>query len=545
MAGAELERGRDAYARRLWSQAYELLLAADGSAPLRAVDLELLATAAYLLGRDDETALYLERAHHAHLEAGSALRAVRCAFWAGMTLLLRGELGPGSGWLGRAQRLLEREPEETVEHGYLLLPLAYERQAAGDLAGAVETAERAAELGERFGDSDLFALAAHMRGHVLVMDGRIREGVALLDESMVAATSAVESPIVTGIVYCGVILACADAYDVRRAQEWTEVLSRWCDEQPDLVAFSGRCLVHRAEIKQLRGDWSDALEEARRAADRLGQGFNRPATAQAFYRQGELHRLRGELDAAETAYLAASRYGFEPQPGLALLQLSQARNDAAGASIRRTLAESQERSRRAALLPAQVEIALASDDLEVAREACEELEAIAGDYGSVLLAATAAHARGGVLVGEGLDPAGALASLRRASKAWDELAAPYEAARTRVLAGLACRALGDAEGAERELAAAYETFLRLGAAPDATRAESLLADSREANVHGLTVRELEVLRLVARGLSNREIAARLVISEHTVARHLQNLFAKLDVSSRTAASAFAYEHDLL
>ena len=544
MAGGELERGREAYGRRAWRQAYDLLLAADGETTLDADDLELLAVAAYLLGRDDETARYFERAHHAHLDAGRAVRAVRSAFWLGMTLVTRGELGPGSGWLGRAQRLLEREPAETVEHGYLLLPLLYEQQAAGDLTEAAATAERAAAIGERFGDADLFALAAHVHGHVLVMRGRIREGVALLDESMVAATSAVESPIVTGIVYCGVILACVDTYDVRRAQEWTEVLSRWCDEQPELIAFSGRCLVHRAEIKQLRGEWRAALAEARRAAERLVQGFNRPATAQAFYRQGELHRLRGELDAAEKAYLAAGRYGFEPQPGLALLQLSQGRKDAAAASIRRALAESDERSRRAALLPAQVEIMVAVNDLDAAREACRELEAVADDYGSALLAATGAHAWGAVLLRTG-DPAGALASLRRASKDWDDLDAPYEAARTRVLVGLACRELADADGAARELEAARETFLVLGAAPDAARAVSLLTGSEAAQTHGLTPRELEVLRLVARGLSNREIAASLVISEHTVARHLQNVFAKLDVSSRTAASAFAHEHDLV
>lgn len=544
MASADLERGREAYARRAWRDAYESFRRADEQTPLRADDLELLAVTAYLLARDDECGEALERAHRAFLDEGSRLRAVRCAFWLGMTLLFRGEMGPGSGWLAQAHRLLEREPGETVEHGYLLLPVAFQQQATGDWEAAAETARRAAELGERFDDADLFALAAHAEGQMRVLHGAIVEGAALLDEAMVAATSRVESPIVTGVVYCGVILACVETYDVRRAREWTDVLARWCDDQPDLVAFTGRCLIHRSEIKQLRGDWSDALEEARRAGERLAQGFNRPATAQAFYRQGELHRLRGELDAAEKAYAAASRYGFEPQPGLSLLRLGQRRPEDAGASIGRALGEATARPRRAALLPAFIEIAVELGSLDDARDACDELEAIAEAYGSSLLEAIAAHARGAVLLRAG-DAAGALPFLRRASEGWQELGAPYETARTRSLVALACRALGDEDGAALELEAAREGFRELGARPDLARLETLVEETDDRPTHGLTTRELEVLRLVAVGKSNREIAAELVISEHTVARHLQNLFAKLDVSSRTAASAFAYEHDLV
>jgi len=544
VAAADLERGRDAYAKRAWREAYEALARANRATPLGSADVEHLATAAYLVARDDDAVAFLEQAHHRQLEDGNGLRAVRCAFWLGMILLLRGDVGPGSGWLGRAQRLLAGEPAETAEHGYLLLPLAFQQEAAGDWEAAAASAGTAADIAVRFDDSDLFALAAHVQGRVLAVNGRMAEGVPLLDEAMVAATSGAESPIVIGVVYCGVILTCVETYEVRRAQEWTDVLSRWCREQPELVAFTGRCLIHRAEIMQLRGAWPAALEEAQRASERLAEGFNRPATAQAFYRQGELHRLRGDFDAAEKAYEAASRYGFEPQPGLALLRLGQGRLDVATASIGRALAEATHASRRAALLPAAIEIALDGDRLDDARVCCRELEQIAEAYGSALLGASVAYAWGALRLREG-DAAAALTSLRRAWQGLEALSAPYEAARARTLLALACRALEDAEGASLELDAARDAFRALGARPDLARLEALAKGSDDRPTYGLTARELEVLRLVAAGKSNREIAAELVISEHTVARHLQNLFAKLDVSSRTAASAFAYEHDLV
>lgn len=538
----EIEQGPEAYERRSWKEAYESFHRADRAGMPAASDLELWAVSAYMLGRDDEAWALLERAHHRHLEAGETLRAVRCAFFIGLNLALRGETGPGGGWLGRAQRLLDREERECAEHGYMLLPVAFQQEAVGDWEASMETASRAAAIGERFGDDDLFALAALHEGRLLVMHGRVADGLRLLDEAMVAATSQVGLPIVTGIVYCGVVLACVETYDVRRAQEWTAVLTRWCEQQQDLVAFTGRCLIHRAEIMQLRGDWGDALEEAQRAAERLVAGFNRPATAQAFYRQGELHRLRGDLDAADEAFRAAVRHGLEPQPGLALLRLQQGRVDAAAAAIGRVLGETVDRPGRAALLAAAVEIALRRDERVDARAACVELQEIADEYGSEFLAAAAAYAWGAVLLAEG-EVADALAALRRAARGWQELEAPYESGRTRALIALACRALGDDDSATQELEAARDTFAELGAAPDVARVDALLAGGVSA-VLGLTSRELEVLRLVAKGSSNREIAGALVISEHTVARHVQNIFAKLGVSSRTAAGAFAHEHDL-
>jgi DNA-binding CsgD family transcriptional regulator len=540
----ELERGREAYARRSWMDAYKSLSRADQAAPLGAEDLELLATSASMLGRDDDSVGYLERAHHVYLDGGEAMRAVRCAFWVGINLALRGETSRATGWLGRAQRLVEREEGDCVERGYLLVPVMLRNEAIGDWEAAYAAAAEAAEIGERFGDPDLLALAVHEQGLMLVNQGRIEEGLGLVDEAMVAVTAGELSPIVTGIVYCSVISGCQEVYALRRAQEWTDALTQWCEEQPEMVAFSGRCLVHRAEIMELHGAWRDALEEARRARQRCEQGKNRSAAAQAFYRQGEVHRLQGRFSAAEEAYRDASRYGWEPQPGLALLRLAQGNDSAATAAIRRVVGETTLPLKRARLLPAYVEIMLAVGDVEEARTACRELAEISALYESGMLGAMVAHAEGAVDLTEG-NARAALLPLRRGWRMWQELEVPYEAARVRVLVGLACRALGDDDTAALELEAARGVFEHLGAAPDLARVDSLTLGAPSADAHGLTPRELQVLRLVAAGETNKAIAAELVLSERTVDRHVSNIFSKLGVSSRAAATAWAYEHKLV
>jgi DNA-binding CsgD family transcriptional regulator len=540
----ELERGRDAYAKRAWLDAYEALSGADQAAPLGAADLELLATSASMVGRMDDYLTLLERAHHANLEAGDSLRASRCAFWVGMNLALRGEVGPAGGWFGRAQRLVEREGRDSVERGYLLVPVAFQRQAAGEHEAAYESAAEAAEIGERFGDADLVAVAVHFQGLIRINQGRVGEGLPLLDQAMVTVTAGEISPIVTGIVYCGVIACCEEAFEPRRAHEWTNALSRWCEQQPQMVAFTGRCLAHRAGIMQLHGAWRDALDEARLARERCEQAMNRAATGQAYYQQGELLRLQGDYAAAEAAYRDASRFGREPQPGLALLRLRQGDADAAAAAIRRIVGEVRQPMQRAALLPAYAEIMLAVGDAEEARTASRDLDELAASTERPMLAALASHVRGAVELEAG-DPQAALGALRQAWQAWQELDAPYEVARVRVLVGLACRALGDDDTAAFELEAARAAFDQLGAVPDSALVDSLTRETVAGDTHGLSARELEVLRLVAAGKTNRDIAATLVVSEHTVARHVQNIFGKLGVSSRTAATAFAFEHELV
>jgi len=426
-----------------------------------------------------------------------------------------------------------------------MIPVWLEQMAGGDWEAGHATAAKAAAIGERFGDADLVWLARDEQGRALLGQGRVAEGLRLVDEALVAAGAGELSPVVTGIVYCNTIAFLSDAYELRHAGAWTDALTQWCESQPEMVAHNGLCLVHRAEILQLQGAWTDALAEARRAAERFTQGvLNQLACGAALYRQGEIHRLRGELADAEAAYREASRCGCEPQPGLALVRLAQGDVDAAAAAIRRAAGETIKPLKRAALLPAYVEIMLAADDVETARSAWRQLDELARRHGSDALVAMAAYARGAVALADE-DPQNGLAAAREAAELWRELRTPYEAARARVLIGLGCRSLGDEDTAELELEAARETFAELGAARDLALVDALMAGAGPLDAHGLTTRELEVLRLVAAGKTNREIASALVISERTVARHLQNIFAKLRVSSRTAATAFAFEHELV
>jgi DNA-binding CsgD family transcriptional regulator len=539
----ELERGREAARRLAWAEAYTALSLADRSSSLAGEDLELLATAAYLVGRAEDCLRALQRAHQFQLERGDRRRAARCAFWLGFHLINQGQGAQASGWLTRASRLLEHEPE-CAERGYLLVPVALRQLVAGDHAGAMRTAARAATIGRRVADPDLVTLALCLQGRAMVRAGRVEEGLALLDEAMVAVVAGELSPPVAGTVYCSVIDACQEILEWRRAREWTEALADWCGKQPEMVTFTGQCLVHRAEILQLHGAWPQAVEEAKRAGARLVRGADGHATGAAHYRQAEVYRVLGDFTAAEDAYQQASHRGVEPQPGLALLRLAQGRTDAAAAAIRRVVAETTERFRRARLLPAQVEIMLAAGDTPAARHAADELTRLAERYDTPALRAMAGHAHGAVLLAEG-DAGAAVAALRGAWRVWRELEAPYEAARVRMLVGLGCRMLGDEETAAMELDAARGVFAQLGAAPDRARLESLDRRPGASKRHGLTGRELEVLRLLAAGKTNHAIATSLVLAEKTVDRHVSNLYTKLGVSSRAAATAYAYQHRLL
>jgi DNA-binding CsgD family transcriptional regulator/tetratricopeptide (TPR) repeat protein len=542
--GGDLERGRDCYGRRAWAEAYAALTLADQAAPLAAEDLELLAMSAYLVGRDDEYLGALDRAYNAFLSAGEDLRAVRCAFWLGLRLSFRGETGRATGWLGRAHRLLEREARDCVEHGYLLLPVVNQQIAAGNGDAAYAAAARAAAIGDRFGERDLSASARHLQGRVLLEQGRIAEGLALLDEAMLAVSAGDLSPLVAGLAYCNVIEGCQQVHALDRAREWTSALTRWCEDHPEMVAFTGVCLVHRAEIMQLGGAWTEAIDEARRACERCVRVANQQAAAAALYQQAEVHRLRGEFTAAEEAYRSASQWGWEPQPGLALLRIAQGRTDAATAAMRRVVGATTDRLQRVRLLPAHVEIMLAAGAIEEARGACRDLEEIAASFATDVLGAMAAHARGAVELAEG-DAKAAIGSLRRAWTVWQQVEAPYVAARVRVLIGLACRVLDDNEGGRLELDAARAVFEQLGAAPDLNRLDALARGAPADHPHGLTRRELQVLRLVTAGKTNKAIAAELHLSEKTIDRHVSNIFTKLDVPSRAAATAYAYEHKLV
>jgi ATP/maltotriose-dependent transcriptional regulator MalT len=499
-------------------------------------------TTAYLGGRVGEAMAALQRAEQVLARQGDHRRAARSAFWLGFLLLGRGELAQGSGWLARARRLLEQEPPDCPEQGYLLIPTAMEQLQAGDHAAAQVTAARSAGIGRRAGEADLVAMAQFLQGAAAVAGGDVPGGLAMLDEAMVAAVAGELTPPVTGTIYCGVLEVCQQVAELRRAREWTAALTTWCDSQPDLVTFTGQCLVHRAEILRLGGALPEAVEAARRAAVRLAEADDELAVGAASYQQAEAHRVLGQQQAAEAAYQLASRWGREPQPGLALLRLAQGRTEAAEVAIRRVLAETGDRLERARLLPAAVEILLAAGDLGAAREAAAELAGIADSYRTLALLATADQARGAVCLADG-DAAGAVAVLRGAWRAWRELEAPYEAARARLLIGLACRELGDEDAAAMELDAARTVLAGLGAGPDLDRLDRLAGVARATG--GLTGRELEVLRLVAAGATNHAIASRLHLADKTVHRHVSNIYAKLGVSSRAGATAYAYQHHLV
>jgi DNA-binding CsgD family transcriptional regulator len=496
-----------------------------------------------MLGRRDDYVHVLERAHRAHLDGGDVRDAARCAAWLGLDAMLRRKSAHATGWFGRAHRLLAGE-SECVERGYLLIPEILERAAAGAAEAALAIASEAAGIGERYGDRDLVALVVQEEGHALVRLGRADEGLRLLDEVMVSVTAGELSPIVTGLVYCNTIAFCQRVFELRRAREWTGALTEWCERQPDMIAHTGLCSVHRAEIMELEGAWLDALDEAQRAARRLSRARDLRGAGQAHYRQAEVRRLQGRLAAAEESYREASRSGYEPNPGLALLRLAQGSAPAAVAAIRRALDETVEPLARAALLPASVEIMLSVGEQAAAEVDCRELEAIASSRQNEVLGARAAYARASVALAEGA-AAAALPALRDALRSWQDLDAPYETARVRALLGLTCRALGDDDSASLELEAARELFARLGAAPDLARVADLLGTPAAADTHGLTPRELEVLRLVAAGLTNRAIATKLVVSDRTVDRHVSNILTKLRLPSRAAATAYAYEHRLV
>jgi DNA-binding CsgD family transcriptional regulator len=538
-----LERGRKSLDAQAWGTAFGHLAAADAEAPLESRDLEAQAMAAFLIGKETECADLLTRAHRGFADEGQPRKAALCAYRLGFTAMLNGDMAHAGGWFSRAERLLEGEGD-CVEKGYLLLPVGYQGVHNGNAAQAYKTFVEAVKIGERFGEADLVTLARQGQGRALIRQGKIADGVALLDEAMIAVRAGDVSAITAGSVYCSVITACGEIFDLRRAQEWTAALDQWCNSQPDIVPYRNHCLVLRAEILQLHGAWPDALSEIQQACERLAQPPPKSELGGAFHSLGEIHRLRGDFAAAEEAYRKASRWQRSPQPGFARLRLLQGDIEAAYQAIRQVADEVKEVAPRSKVLDAYVEIALAAKDIGAARAAAEELAEIALEVNAPLLQAVAGRANGAVMLAE-KDAQGALVELRKALGIWRELNAPYEAARVRVLIAQACRELGNCDAADMELGSAREIFEELGAAPALAHANILAENKTEDAAGPLTAREVEVLKLVASGMTNRKIAGTLGISEKTAARHLSNIFVKLDLSSRAAATAYAYEHKLV
>jgi DNA-binding CsgD family transcriptional regulator len=543
-APGSLARGRAAHARRAWADAFTALTAADHERPLDNEDLDRATEAAVLSGQVHEYLRFGERAYRAHLETGERRAAALTAFWLGFRLVPLGELARANGWFSRARRIVECDGVDCVVRGFLLLAESIGDLRSGGWVRAEQLLSEAIAIGERFANPDLVTLGRQWLARTLLRQGKT-EGLALLDEAMLAVACNEVSPVVAGLVYCGAIALGQRLCAFDRTREWTRQLSAWCDAQPQLVPFSGICLVHQAEILQLEGSWPEALDVARRAGERLSPATDPQAVADAWYQQAEIHRMRGDLGSAEVAFGESSRSGSDPQPGLSLLRLAQGRGAIAIAAIRRAAAAASEPTERLRLLPARVEIALAQGEVGEARGAAEELVQLAEQLRIEVVRSMADHAMGAVLLAEG-QPQAALPPLRRAFEGWQRVGASYLGARLRLALAQACRALRDEDGARLELSSAREVFVRLGALPDLEATDRLLgAQKPVADAPGLTCRELEVLRLVAKGLTNKAIATALHLSEKTVDRHVSNIFAKIDVSSRAAATAFAYERGLV
>jgi DNA-binding CsgD family transcriptional regulator len=537
----DLLRARAAYDRRDWLAAYGGLSDAGAGSELTAEDFARLATAAYLVGRRNDCVQALQRAYQLHLDSGDVLAAARSAFWLALVLLTSGETAVGGGWVGRAQRLLADVDGDVVERGYLLIHVMYRHIFAGDYPTALTLAQQVTDYGRRFTDPDLIAMGLSAQGRLLLYHGRVPEGLALLDEAMVGVAADEVSTIFAGNVYCTMIEGCQEICDFDRAAQWTTALTAWCDQQPGLVPFTGQCAVHRGQIMRVQGAFDEALTEFDLSAQRYRDAGTPAPAGLAMTERGDILRLRGDLAAAAAAYDQAAAFGHEPQPGLALLWLAQGRTTAAVAALRRLLGETVDPVHRSRLLPVAVEVFLAVGCSEDAARLAGELQAIAVTFGCPSVQARADHAAADVALDSG-DPAAALPLLRRECAVWERLGARYDTARCRLLLGRALRALGDDQSALAEWTSARHIFAELRTRPAEREAAALIHPTAP---RGLTQREVEVLQLVAAGKTNPEIAALLVLSEKTVGRHLSNIFGKIDVSTRTAAAAFAYEHHLV
>ena len=540
-ASTAVERGRECFARDAYADAFEALSSGAEEGPLGAADAELLGYSAALIARDDEHLRWLERAYELHLAAGNRDRAASCSFWIGFRLLHLRELGRGGAWISRSNTLVEEGGVPSVVAGYLRLPAVYRHIERHELDAAASAAKEAGAIATAFRDRALEALAQSMLGRVLLRQGHVEQGLELLGLSLLTVSAEGVLPMVAGVVYCAAISNASRVFALDRAREWTRALGRFCDARPQMVTFSSTCLVHRSEIHQTCGEWPEALEEAELACERVPPppAVDKGPLSHALYQRAELKRVKGDFAAAEELYRAASEAGREPQPGFALLRLAQGRCDAATVAIRRVLAATMDPQERIGLLPAGVEIMIAAGALEEARGLAAELEVAATHSRMDVLRAMAAHADGSLRLASG-DPQGALTPLRASFELWLRLGAPYLAARVRVELARSCRELGDLDAAELESSSARACFVKLGARHDV----AALDGEKPAGQGGLSARELEVLRLVASGKTNKAIAAELCLSEKTVDRHVSNIFAKLDVSSRAAATAYAYQHKL-
>jgi DNA-binding CsgD family transcriptional regulator len=508
-------------------------------ATLSGAELDDLADACFWLDRPDDSTARRALAHAAHAAAGDAGRAALSAWRVFYDHYLVGELVVAAGWLERARTCAARATDARPA-GWIAIADADLALARGTPAVARALACEAAEIGAAVGDADLVAMAGQAEGRSLVALGRAGEGLARLDAAMVAVVAGEVDPTFTGWVFCNVLGTCHDLADLRRASEWTDAAVRWCEAQRGGLLYRGLCRLHAVELRCLRGDWAGAAVDARRACDELTAHDPRYA-GEAHYLVGEVRRLLGDLDGAVTAFDRAHESGRPPLPGLALVQVARGGAPQALRTLQDALGDGVAApAQEADLLAATVQAALAAVDQPAARSAAERLRALAVASGSDLVDALALAAEGAVLLADGHHDA--TVRLRAAWVACTRLGLVGHAAHVQVDLAAAARRDGDHDAADRALRTARTTFERLGAVREVASVNALLRPSTGAL---LTPRQLEVLRLVARGATNREIGAVLFVSEHTVARHLANVFARTGTSSRAAATAWAYERGLV
>ena len=533
-----LPEARALFAGFHWRRCVDLLADADADTGLDAEGLLLLGRAAQLIGADERAAAAFARAYQSFLDDGDVPAAARSAMFNALVLENATEPVRSQAWAARAQRLVEEHGLGGGEAGWVLSYRAHQELATGHVGEALVTAREGERLALAAHDADSLVLCRLTIGFGLIFEGRRTEAIAVFDEIMLAVSSDETSPAVVGLCYCFSVAACMALRDVVRARAWTVTLDRWCTARPDLVAYRGTCLVHRAQMSTLGGNWTGALAAAADAEGLLvGTG-----AGQAAYQLGELHRLMGSDVDAEDAYRRANALGFQPEPGLSRLRVAQGRPEVAARTLRRLCTEPRPPADRAELLAALVDAELDLCEVGGARRSAGELRNAAEDLASPLLLGLADQAEGAVLLAEDR-PADALDALRRSQQRWTELDLPHPCAQVRVLAGRCLQAMGDEESAALEFEAARECFARLGAAPDLARVPTV--NGAGPRPGPLTDREVEVVRLVAAGHTNRAIAGRLCLSEKTVARHLANVYAKLDIPSRAAATAYAYDHGLV
>lgn len=521
----------------------------DAAPPLKTVATATLVeqgASAYIEGDRTHAVQLLQSAFQSARVSQDTAQSLYCAFLIAMIYGTTGQPALFNGWLAKARRLLAEQPE-SPGRGYLAVLEIHQELFSGGFTNVAGLAEDVLSAAEAEHDADLTALGLVALGRSRIYTGDVLAGLQMIDEAMATVLSGECRPIPTGLAWCAAIEACQEIGAIDRLCEWTTALSQWNDGVPAAGAFAGECSLHTGQVLALRGAWPEAIDEFGTARERFEQNARPHAAGAAERERGDLFRIRGQLQEAEACYQSAAERGCDPQPGLALLWLVRGQHSAAYAAIVRSLGDDEPTTDQVSLLPAAMEILLAVGRGDEAERRLRDLDEMAGRWRCPSLLAAAAYAHACQELAEH-DPRAAAPYARKALRAWNDLGCPFEVARCQIVLATALQQIGDRDSCLAELKAAGTTFQLLGAAPYLVQVTEMLRIPDVGGDHAsgvLTTREVQVLQLVARGCSNRQVAGSLFLSEKTVARHLSNIFAKIDVGSRTAAAAYAYENQLV